>query len=288
MKSNVALSRSLPAAKLAFEKKDINILVNSHTCNICEKGHKSHAIGIDAMKYYKLLGRNGSQGIIISCVLIVVLLSLTVKLALLCSAVLSIIMGVGFTVASYAFNDRINEMKLFKRERAREKWECENYIEGEQKEMIELYISKGLSRKEAETVIGILSNHQKLFVDIMMVEELGLIPPEQTGIPPLETGVITFFSFFIGGTVPLLPFIVDCFFNKEATFPSPVSIFIWVILSVLLLTSAIGFIEAHINVQTWWAVEAFLVFSLAAAIIMSLVVVYYSGLLFSLNFVHIL
>jgi hypothetical protein len=60
--------------------------------------------------------------------------------------------------------------------------ECDNFIEGEQKEMVQLYEAKGLSKEDAETVIKIFSKNTSLFVDIMMKEELELMPPDQRNI----------------------------------------------------------------------------------------------------------
>jgi hypothetical protein len=48
--------------------------------------------------------------------------------------------------------------------------ECENYIEGEQQEMIDLYVKRGLSRESATRLVEILSKDPKIFVDVMMVE----------------------------------------------------------------------------------------------------------------------
>jgi len=56
--------------------------------------------------------------------------------------------------------------------------------------MVELYVSKGMTQADAETVIKLLSKNEKMFVDIMMVEELGLLPyndllPLWAGMPLL-------------------------------------------------------------------------------------------------------
>ncbi len=52
--------------------------------------------------------------------------------------------------------------------------------------MIQLYIAKGLSKQDAETVIKILSKDKKFFVDMMMKEELELLPPDEKD--PLVNG----------------------------------------------------------------------------------------------------
>lgn len=87
---------------------------------------------------------------------------------------------------------------LYEHEREREQWETVNYLEGEQKEMIELYMSKGLSKEDASIVIGILSKKTEFFVDIMMKEELELIPPEEFSLNSTVLHSILFesFSFF--------------------------------------------------------------------------------------------
>jgi hypothetical protein len=56
--------------------------------------------------------------------------------------------------------------------------ECKNYIEGEQREMTEIYRGKGMSEEDASMVVSILSKNKEHFVDVMMVEELGLLPPD--------------------------------------------------------------------------------------------------------------
>lgn len=50
--------------------------------------------------------------------------------------------------------------------------ELANYPEGEQNEMIELYMSKGLSADDARTVIGLLSKHEEFFVGTGRVHQL--------------------------------------------------------------------------------------------------------------------
>ena len=64
-------------------------------------------------------------------------------------------MGTGDAMSSQA------EIDLNKAERRREKWEMKNNMKGEVQEMIDLYISKGVKREDAETIIRTMSHYPK-------------------------------------------------------------------------------------------------------------------------------
>jgi hypothetical protein len=82
-------------------------------------------------------------------------------------------MGVGEFLSSKANNEWIlNEKK-------REEWELENYREGEIQEMVDIYVSKGLSPEDAKLVIETMAKYDDFFVDIMMQQELELQVPEE-------------------------------------------------------------------------------------------------------------
>jgi len=112
----------------------------------------------------------------------------------------AISMGVGDWLATKA------EVEHAVIERKRENWECENYIEGEVEEMVQLYVEKGLSEESARQLIGILSSHRKLFVDMMMVHELGIFEQDEKQVP-WKHGVVNFGSFMVLGIIPLLAYL---------------------------------------------------------------------------------
>lgn len=82
-------------------------------------------------------------------------------------------MGVGEFLSSKAENEWILS------ERRRENWEMENYPEGEIREMIDIYIERGMSVEDATMVIHTMAKYKDFFVDIMMAEELGLQVPDE-------------------------------------------------------------------------------------------------------------
>lgn len=57
--------------------------------------------------------------------------------------------------------------------------ELENFPEGEHREMIELYTSRGMALQDASSIISVLARYPRLFVEFMVVEELGLQHPSE-------------------------------------------------------------------------------------------------------------
>ncbi|KDO25655.1 hypothetical protein SPRG_08954 [Saprolegnia parasitica CBS 223.65] len=111
-------------------------------------------------------------------------------------------MGMGDLLSTQAEIDLVNH------ERSRELWEMDNFPEGEKAEMVELYERKGISSKDAKLVVDTLSKYKEAFVDIMMVEELHLMPVDEDD-DPLMGGLVTFGSFVLFGSVPLLSYLVN-------------------------------------------------------------------------------
>lgn len=110
-------------------------------------------------------------------------------------------MGFGDFLSSQA------ELEYARNERKREAWEVDNYIEGEKKEMVEIYMKKGMTKEQATTVIDIFAQHKDMFVDLMMVEELGLEVPDDDAAP-WKDGLVTFCSFLVFGSVPLWCYVI--------------------------------------------------------------------------------
>ncbi len=73
--------------------------------------------------------------------------------------------------------------------------------------MVQVYIKKGMSTEDAKQVVLTMCKYKEIFIDVMMVEELGLMPPDPEDSPAKEGGV-TFGSFLLFGCVPLLAYVV--------------------------------------------------------------------------------
>ena len=90
-------------------------------------------------------------------------------------------------------------------ERKREEWEVQTDKDLEKIEMIEIYHQKGLSFEDACTVVDIISKDDKVFVDIMMLDELQLLIEDKWR--PTKEGLVMFTSFVCFGMLPLLVYL---------------------------------------------------------------------------------
>lgn len=116
----------------------------------------------------------------------------------------AISMGMGDYLSEKAEQDHIYT------ERKRELWEVTNHPEGEKEEMVKIYMDKGFDKEDAELIINTYTSKEKykeLFVDHMMVEELGFMTPDPED-SPLKNGFVTFFSFILFGSVPMWVYVI--------------------------------------------------------------------------------
>lgn len=110
-------------------------------------------------------------------------------------------MGLGDALSSQAELDYNNT------ERLREKWEMEVNMDLELQEMVELYKARGIEEDDAMVIWHTLAKYPEAFLDLMMVEELQLMPPDENDNPWVG-GVWTCLAFIAFGTVPLIPFLL--------------------------------------------------------------------------------
>lgn len=256
-------SRSLEKAASAFVTRDVAKSREAHTPPTAKRKmedepHKSNILRKYKTKLVLTSASSGVTGLAISCSTIVgliyafgynpttlpinsslsIMISTTALLVVVFSAVFLAISDASTTSASIAF---------YNSEKKRETWEYENYVEGEQREMVELYTNKGMTQADAENVVCVLSKYKDLFVDIMMAEELQLSPIDDL-LPPLETGFSMFFSQVGFGIIPILPILLS------ETYHFHFSQSVIVLSSFLLSTLSLAFISYVKSryTSTWW------------------------------------
>jgi VIT1/CCC1 family predicted Fe2+/Mn2+ transporter len=197
------LSRNLEKAKDAWENKDPEASKAAHDAGV-EDGEPHREGG----QHIKSLIYGGLDGIITTFAVVagVAGAALSPGIVLIMGFANLIADGISMAIGDFLSSKAENEYNAA--ERKREEWEVDNYPEGEKKELVELYTGKGMSQADAEKIVNIMAKDRKVWVDVMMVEELGIMEEEES---PVKNAVVTFFSFGIFGFIPLLAYVLARF-----------------------------------------------------------------------------
>jgi VIT1/CCC1 family predicted Fe2+/Mn2+ transporter len=94
---------------------------------------------------------------------------------------------------------------LILRERAREEREIVEKPEEEREEVRQIFHQRGFSESETDILVRGVCSDPKLWVDLMMRDELGL-PPEADP-QPFTHGAVIGLAYLLGGILPALPFL---------------------------------------------------------------------------------
>ena len=154
----------------------------------------------------------------------------------------AISMGLGDAMSEMAETEFVNA------EKAREKWEMQNYLEGELEEMVELYVKKGFEEKDASQILNIMvKKNPEFFLNHMLVQELGLMPPDEDDSPLLK-GLVMFCSFAICGMAVLIPFVVAEKFTLHHSSSRNMAYMVCIAITVCVL-GGLGVVKARFSKQ---------------------------------------
>ncbi|MCY2687829.1 VIT1/CCC1 transporter family protein [Salinimicrobium sp. TH3] len=110
----------------------------------------------------------------------------------------------GFSMSVGNFFSTKAERDTFERHKQVEYWEIENLREKEVEEIREIYAAKGFKGDLLEQVVDVITADKDVWVDTMMKEELEMVKSDKA---PYKTAGMTFFSFVVVGSVPLLSYV---------------------------------------------------------------------------------
>jgi len=116
--------------------------------------------------------------------------------------------GFSMSVGSYLSNQ--SERDNYDKHKKLEYWEVEHIPEKEKDEIREIYQNKGFEGALLEEVVAVITSDKDRWVNVMMKEELEMIPNEKS---PLSIAMVTFLSFLVVGFVPLSPYLLDYFYK---------------------------------------------------------------------------
>lgn len=191
--------KSCDAARVAFQSRDIQASREEHMKPIHPESHNS-----SASEYVKAVVFGGMDGIMTTFAIIAAAAGSGGNYITVLIFGISNVLADGFAMGFGEYVSGEAERENAASERMREEWEVENSLDLEIEEMVQIYMEKGLSREDSTIIVSIISKDPKLFVDFMMVDELGLLVDIEDRSGPLKQGIVMFVSFVIFGCIPLL------------------------------------------------------------------------------------
>ena len=111
----------------------------------------------------------------------------------------------GFSMAASNYSGTKAELDDIKRLRQIEVQHLKTNPEGEREEIRQILIMKGLEGEVLEGAVRAITSHKERWIDMMMVEEYGVLPQNPQ---PFRAAIITFFAFVICGMIPLISYLL--------------------------------------------------------------------------------
>ncbi|MCT8975374.1 VIT1/CCC1 transporter family protein [Clostridium sp. CX1] len=236
------VSRNLEEAREAYKEKNIEATIEAHK-KTSLKAQENH--NQEQGQYIKSLIYGGLDGIITTFAVVAGVAGAALSPSVVLILGFANLVGDGLSMAIGDYLSTKAETEYKEAERKREAWEVEHYPEGEKQELMELYIEKGIAEEDAKIVTEIFSKNKEAWIDIMMVEELGIIEENES---PVKNALVTFFSFGIFGLIPLIAYVFSKFIpsiNSEGNM-----FFLSCILTALTLF-ILGALKVKITGKNW-------------------------------------
>ncbi|MBI1972138.1 MAG: VIT1/CCC1 transporter family protein [Candidatus Aenigmarchaeota archaeon] len=148
-------------------------------------------------------------------------------------------MAESISMAAVAYTSSKAEKEYYQKELAREMWEIRHIPEMEREEIKIIYYKKGFRGKQLSGIVRKITSDKKLWLDVMMSEELGLA--ESRTKNPIAEGVVVGLSALIGSLIPLAPFFFLAVSNAMA----------WGLAVSILSLFIFGAIKSKITVGHW-------------------------------------
>ena len=202
----MSITKRIDQAREAFHKRDLTAAGKAHSPQAIAAATEEH--GGSSHQYIGDMVYGGLDGIVTTFAIVSGVAGASLGSGIIMVLGLANLLADGFSMAAGAFLALKSELEYYDREREREAWEVKHFPDGERTELIEIYKLKGFSPEDAETLVSIQAKNEEIWVDEMMIQELGMLRDERR---PILSALATFGSFLVAGSVPLLVYLVGLF-----------------------------------------------------------------------------
>ncbi len=230
-------------ARDAFASADVEASKHAHHHHHHHHDHSERHLGSGEYLPDFVLG--GIDGVITTFAVVA-----GVEGASLSSAVI-LILGIANLVAdglSMALGNYLgakSEQDYNRSERDRESWEIDNVPEHEREEVMEIYQRKGFSGELLDKVVDQICSNKEQWLETMMRDELDIIEDRRV---PWRAGLMTFISFILFGTVPLLVYIYSYLVGLETS----TNLFPYCVGATAIALFTVGAARSRVTFRPWF------------------------------------
>ncbi len=237
-----SLSKRLLDALEAYRKKDARASKKAHSADRIKAAYEEHKKESGAYIGEAVYG--ALDGIVTTFAVVA-----GVEGARLSSGIVLILgfanlIGDGLSMGVGSYLSAKSRLEYERSERERERWEVENYPDGEKEEIKEIYKRKGFSGKDLDRAVEIITSDKEIWVETMMQEELGIVGESSH---PFFNGLSTFVSFIVAGFIPLLFFVMALAVPNLEQYTFSMSVFL-----TGLTLFVVGSLRVLVTRASWW------------------------------------
>jgi VIT1/CCC1 family predicted Fe2+/Mn2+ transporter len=243
-------------ARKAYEKRDFEMIREAHEKERIEE-EPWHDVARG--RYIGDIIYGASDGIVTTFAIVAGATGAFLSSAVILILGFANLLADGLSMAAGNYLGTKSEIEYSEKERERETWEIENIPDAEREEIHQIFRRKGLTSHLAEKLAEIITSNKKVWIDVMMTEELGIISSEN--ISPWKSALATFFSFLTAGFMPLLFFVLSYAFNLT-------NVFVLSTITTVLSLFVVGALRVKVTGRNWLrsGFEMLLVGGMAAAV----------------------
>ena len=147
-----------------------------------------------------------SDGMVTTLAIISALSAAAVGNTLIIFAGIANVIADAISMALGGYISSKSQIEVYKNAERKEKMEMEEVPDIEREEIREIYRQKGFSGKLLEDVVKKITSNKKVWLEVMMHDELGL-SRDVLNEKPNIVGLTIFAGFVIAGFVPVIPYL---------------------------------------------------------------------------------
>ncbi len=182
----------------------------------------------------------GQDGLVNALGIILGVMAATADVRVLIATVIAASIAESISMGAVAYTSALAQRDYYDSERRKEEQEIEEMPEMEKEEVRRIYEEKGIKGKVLEELVDTICSNKKIWLDVMMAEELHIEPINTKDV--LKSSIIVTIATAVGHFIPAIPF----FFLSHTN-----GLVVSITISGITLF-AVGVYQAVSLVGNWW------------------------------------